>query len=134
MTYTIWMCCGGFEWEDTREEAISFAASCMNGDGHRVWAVEGPDGEDLMAEAEAESGRQCDEWSKRSEETRQRLLGCVEVKGPTGKWWGRKYVYSTRVRDQDLAELRRIYGEDRVRFVEKLESRPYKSMGAIGRQ
>lgn len=127
------MCCGVFEHEDTRAEAIISAAACMNSDSHKVLGVEGPNGEDLMTEALEESDRRSDEWLKKSQETRQSFLGYVEVKGPTGKWWGREAVYSIEQRDEELAVMRRIYGEDRVQFVDRPESKPYESMGTSGR-
>lgn len=131
MTYTIWMCCGNFEHEDTTAEAVRFAASVMNsGEGHRVLGVEGPNGEDFLTEAEEESDRVSDEWRKQDQETRRNLLGYVEVKGPTGKWWGRACVYSVEQRDQEMAEMHRLYGEDRVQFVKRPESHAYQSMGA----
>ena len=52
MTYTVWLCCGEFEQEDDRDDALSMAASMMDGEYHTVLAVEGPDGEDLTPVAE----------------------------------------------------------------------------------
>lgn len=132
MTYTVWCCCGLFDPVDTKEEAIGCAVAWINGAAHQVLAVEGPGGEDLMDEAQEAAVVTFDECRKESQEARKKVFGQVEVKGPTGKWWGRYFVYSVEGRDKELAEMRGLYGEDRVRFVEKPESKPYKGMGAVG--
>jgi hypothetical protein len=116
--YTIWLCCHEFEQEDTREEAISMAAAYINGDHHTVFAVEGPDGEDLLPEAEAEADERSRKWSEQRREA-PKMIGYVEVKDPSGKWWGRDYIYSEARRDEALAEYRSAYGQDRVRYVEQ---------------
>lgn len=117
MTYTIWLCCGEFEQENNREEAVSMAASLLNGDGHQVHAVEGPDGEDLTREAEALSRQRSQEWVAQSREQRARYLGHVEVQGPRKGLIGREYCYSPEARDREMAELTATYGPDRVRWV-----------------
>lgn len=119
MTYTIWMCCGEFEQEDTREEAISLAAGLMNSDGHQVIAVEGPNGEDLLAEAEEKDRKRSDQWVEESRTRMQKYIGHIEVKGPTGKWWGRIGCFSTEFRDSEMAAMVKVYGAGRVRFVEE---------------
>lgn len=115
--YTIWMCCGNFDQEDSREEAISMAVAIMNGDsGHNVIAVEGPNGENLMPEAEAESSRLTQEWLKRRQ-TSPLAIGVIELKAPNGTWLGREPVYGKTERDDKLADQILIYGKDRVRWV-----------------
>lgn len=115
--YTVWLCCGEFEQEDTREEAVGLAVAMMGGDGHTVLAVEGPGGEDLMAEVEAEERRRSREWLA-ARQASPEPIGKVEVAGPTGKWWGQEWVYSESQRDTELADQRAVYGDDRVRYVE----------------
>lgn len=114
--FSVWMCCGEVEQEDTREEALSLAAALMNGDNHQVFAVEGPDGEDLTAEAEALARERSERWLAESR-SRPKPIGRVEIAGPTGNWWGREFVYSDESRDRMMAEMTQAYGENRVRYV-----------------
>jgi hypothetical protein len=116
LTYTIWMCCGRFEQAHTSDEALSLAVSMMNSDcGHRVLGVEGPDGEDLMKQAEQLDDQRTQEWLRQQEA--QRRIGYVEVLGPTGKWWGKVYCYTAQDKDEKMADIIGEYGQGRVRWV-----------------
>lgn len=121
--WTIWLCCQQFEVCDSREEAFEEAHIYDSSDnGHMVQRIEGPNGEDLSKEfgqySAAESKRSYEEWKARCEDAEKRLLGTVEVQSPGGSWYGER-VYSEADRDQQLAEKREAFGEDRVRFVKK---------------
>lgn len=112
--YTIWMCCGEMDQEATREEALGMAAAFMNGDGHSVLAVEGPNGEDLMAEAQELDRQRSQEWATRAKDSERRLLGWIEVLGPREGLTGREYVYSGQERIKQMAAFTALYGPDRV--------------------
>lgn len=119
--YTIWMCCGEFEQFDNRDEAITSAAAYMNGEGHRILGVEGPNFEDLMPRVEEESDKQSQSWSNIFPKSAPRPIGRIEIMGPTGQWWGWEPMYTQAEMNKRIAELRDEYGTQRVRWIESVD-------------
>lgn len=119
--WTVWMCCRKFEVFESKEEAFEAAHTYSCSDNcHTPHTIEGPNGEDYSGEFKeydrVEFRKSYDALTERREAAQRSLVGSVEVRSPGGSWYGER-VYSDAYRDELFAEMREIFGPDRVRFI-----------------
>lgn len=117
MTYTIWYCCGYFDQFDEKEECLSYAVAAMNNDGHSVLAIEGPNHEDLMEEADERDRQYMKEVMQRTKEA-PKPIGRVEIMGPKPSIKASEVVYKENEKVKLLAKYTEIYGAERVKWIE----------------